>query len=168
MLKELSIYEEAQELVEKYIEKGNLLFGKSISVPKIQWDLKGTTAGQAVFSPWSGAFIRLNRDICLAQREAFMGHTVGHEVAHIVAKVVYGRYIRPHGHEWQRVMRLFGLEPRRCHSYDTSTARKRGGAYPYKCGCQTHQLTITRHRRVMAGENNYTCRNCGCRLTYTP
>lgn len=166
---ELSIYEEARQLVAGYINKANVAFNSKIPVPDIKWDLTGTAAGQAVSirvcGNWQASYIRLNRGICLAQREEFMKRTVGHEVAHIVAQSIY-RNIRPHGREWQRVMHIFGLEASRCHSYDTSKAKKRGGSYPYKCACTTYQLTITRHRRVVNKESFYTCRKCNTRLSF--
>lgn len=49
--------------------------------------------------------------------------TYGHELAHLIAYLLFGyrrhrwHQIRPHGREWQHVMKGLGLVPHRCHRF---------------------------------------------------
>ena len=115
--------------------------------------------------------------------ERVVNQTVPHEVAHIVVAEVYEsqnrvyvdpfsfrrqRAIQPHGWEWQQVMRLFGLEPDRCHDMDVSTVKaiRNGGLeYVYKCNCMEHKVTKVKHNRMQRGLV-YTCRRCRGKLAF--
>ncbi|MFC1665223.1 SprT-like domain-containing protein [Pseudomonadota bacterium] len=100
-------------------------------------------------------------------REAFINEIVPHEVAHIVASKIYKGYRRPHGPEWQAVVRFFGAIPRVTHSFETKTAR-RIKRYPYLCGCdKPHLFTIRSHRRAQRKYVEYTCKVCKEILVYS-
>jgi len=62
-------------------------------------------------------------------------------------------------------MTAFGLEPSRCHEFDlaqVSTRRQR--RFRYRCDCREHELSATRHNRILRGEQRYSCRKCGREL----
>jgi len=72
-----------------------------------------------------------------------------------------GPNIRPHGHEWQPIMRQRGAEPTRCHDYDVSGLDARRLKYfDYHCSCMRHQLSSIRHNKVAKGQR-YLCKRCG-------
>src|SRR5687768_15214377 len=62
-----------------------------------------------------------------------------HELCQLVVARRW-RYARAHGTKWQNLMRLCGLEPKRCH--DLPVPRKRQlRKWPAHCSCQKHELT---------------------------
>lgn len=138
--------------------------GYGIAVPRVEivFDLRGTTAGQALVGLGVAPKIRLNPVLMAENREAFLRQTVPHEVAHLAAFYWKGkRPQRPHGPEWKRMMLLLGAEPRRCHNYDVTNARaRRVATLDYACGCGIQPLTVIRHNRIQAGVE-YRCRRCG-------
>ncbi len=136
-------------------------YGRPIPAPEIRFDLRGQAAGQARIAPGRISLLRYNPALLAANVKDFLVQTVAHEVAHLVAFEVFGRHIRPHGVEWQAVMRLFGVPPQRCHSYvATESDRRRLARHTYHCGCRTHELSSIRHNRIAKGQQ-YLCRACG-------
>ncbi len=130
---------------------------------RIRFDLQGRAAGQARFTPSGGIEIRYNLAIASLQPEHFMRETVPHEVAHVVTWLLHGQRVRPHGREWQAVMRQLGVnKPRRCHDFEMPPLRRQR-RWPYSCACNTHQLSTTRHRRAQQG-TRYQCKACGTTL----
>jgi len=112
----------------------------TFEMPEIRYDVKNTDGGLAYGKKW---LIRLNLILCYENEEHFINSTVPHEVAHLVARRVHGFFrknpdgtdltcqktgklkkVRSHGPEWAEVMKLFSLEPARCHSYDVSSIQK--------------------------------------------
>jgi SprT protein len=132
----------------------------AIPAPQVRFDLRGQAAGQVRQGPGRVWQIRYNRLLLAREPHAFLAQTVPHECAHLVAFALFGRAIRPHGPEWQDVMRHFGAEPRRCHDFAVDDLRvRRLRRFDYHCVCRTHQLTSTRHRRAQAGQT-YFCVAC--------
>jgi SprT protein len=137
-----------------------------ISPPEawIRFDLRGRSAGQARLATRGPALIRYNPALLRANPEDFLDSTVPHEVAHLVAFARHGARIRPHGAEWEAIMRHFGVEPKRCHAYDVTGLKTRSlRELDYHCTCRGHSLTTIRHHRVLAGQT-YICRQCGSPL----
>lgn len=135
-------------------------FGVRITAPEVRFDLRGKAAGQVRMAPGRVWQVRYNPLLLTREPDAFLAQTIPHEAAHLIAFALHGRGIRPHGEEWQSVMRRLGAEPRRCHNFavdDLPTRRLR--RFDYHCACRTHQLTSTRHYRVQAGQT-YTCVTC--------
>jgi len=135
--------------------------GYPARAPKVKYDLKGRTAGQAV----GGHTIRVNLQILSNPKhtEDMLNSTIPHEVAHIVVMQTWPS-ASGHGSEWRRMMFYLGLEAERCHNYETVAARKRDKPYTYYCMCDTpHKVSITLHRRIMQGRR-YRCRKCGSYL----
>ena len=149
------------QVTEHWLHQARLLYRTEFDTPELRFDLRGLSAGQYRFHPHP--IIRFNAEMAARQFEAFCHRTPPHEVAHhIVARLHGFGGVRPHGHEWQEVMRAFGLEPTRCHQFDTSgMSRRRQRRFRYRCGCREHELSATRHNRVQRGEQRYSCRHCG-------
>jgi SprT protein len=128
---------------------------------EIRFDLRGTSAGQARMRNGSSPIIRYNATLLRLHPTEFIVETVPHEVAHVVAFVKHGPRIRPHGPEWQAVMRHFGVEPSRCHRYDVSRLRTRSlQRFLYRCSCGTHEISSIRHNRICREGTVYLCRRC--------
>jgi SprT protein len=131
------------------------------------FDLHGRSAG--MYRVRNGrCSIRYNPYIFAKFFEDNLAATVPHEVAHYVTDMLYGLHrIRPHGVEWQAVMRSLGAEPRACGDYDLSGVPvRRQRRFTYACGCTTHRLTSQRHNKVGRGESLYRCRRCGGPLVF--
>jgi SprT protein len=136
-------------------------FRAKIAVPSIRFDLRGKAAGQVRIVRDRTCLVRYNAALLIRHPSAFLAQTVPHETAHVVVFHVHGPRGRPHGGEWQSVMRLFGAVPERCHSFEVDGLQtRRLRHYDYHCGCRAHQLSSIRHNRVQAGQL-YLCRRCG-------
>ena len=125
-----------------------------MSYPKIEWDLRGGTAGQA----WYGIHkVRYNSHLYRNNRKDFIENTIPHEVAHLVAHRLHqGRRIMPHGYEWKRVMAAFKVPSDRCHSYDVSECKRRQKRYLYKSVCgKTFKLSQTLHNKILRGQQRW-------------
>ena len=102
--------------------------------------------------------------LCLDNNEEeYLKNTIGHEYAHLVAFTYFGwKAVRgkPHGRHWKAVMRSLGLNPKRCHSYDTKPARKRR-EFLYNCpDCiKTTTVSSVIHNRIKKGR---VYRHNGC------
>ena len=135
-----------------------------IQEPQIRFDLRGRSAGQARVGSRGPWVVRYNPVLLEANAEDFLATTVPHEVAHLVAYARHGSRIRPHGPEWQAIMRHFGVAPERCHRYDLSALSVRSvREFDYHCTCRGHRLSSIRHHRVLAGRD-YICRHCATTL----
>ncbi|MGM0537226.1 MAG: SprT-like domain-containing protein [Pseudomonadota bacterium] len=130
--------------------------------PAVWLDLRGKCAGQAHFGRGG---LRFNRVLLEENRLAFLVEVVPHEMAHwLVHHLEDGHRARPHGREWQTVMRhLFGLEPRATHRFDTGRASP--APYRYGCGCREHGFSARRHALACRGRT-YRCRQCAETLVY--
>lgn len=139
-------------------------FGIDLPAPEVRFDLRGKSAGMVIFRPNHQTLIRYNRTLLDENGDAFIQRTVPHEVAHLVARELFGPDIKPHGSEWREIMAFFGADSSRCHNFAVpQQGRRRMRYFPYRCGCQEHQLSAIRHHRSLAGVN-YLCRRCGSAL----
>jgi SprT protein len=149
-------------------------FQHPLQLPPIRFDLRGACAGQAVFRTEGRkeqCHLRFNAVLLHQNPEEFFSQVVAHEAAHVIARRIFGKRIKPHGQEWQRVMRdVLGVEPRVRHQMDVRRSVKREHAY--LCGCETyrHQLSSIRHNRIQRQQQVYLCRKCRqpLRLEFTP
>lgn len=117
--------------------------------PTVRFDVRGMTAGWAYTNQ---NLIRLNPVLLNENGDDFINRTPGHEAAHIIANTVYGN--SGHGPNWKSVMRFLGLDPSRCHNFDTSNARvsaKSQHAYTCTSCAATVMLGPTRHKKSMQG-----------------
>lgn len=129
----------------------------------LDFSLRGRCAGQARIGQDARPLLRINLQLLAENLEDFLSVTIPHEIAHLVV-VWQARRRRtrppPHGPEWQAVMRdCFGLEPVRCHTYQTTAARVVPRPFIYGCTCREHPLTQLMHNRIRRA-GSATCRRC--------
>lgn len=149
------------EVVEATFVKLEAKLDQTFKRCEITYDLKGRTAGMAYSLPPE---IKLNLQLLLDSRytEDMLNDTVPHEVCHIVQRQLAPRS-KAHGHEWQRLMYLIGLEPTRCHNYEVAPVRKHARPHRYECDCRVHMVTNLIHTKIQSGQVR-TCLNCKGRL----
>ena len=154
----------ALEQTHLLLAKAAARFGIEMPEAEVRFDLRGKSAGMAVFHHRRRPLIRYNRTLLNENGDAFIQRTVPHEVAHLVARELHGPAIKPHGNEWREIMAFFGADSSRCHNFAVpEQGRRRMRYFPYRCGCQEHQLSAIRHHRSLAGVS-YLCRRCGSAL----
>ncbi len=155
-----------RQATEEYLRQARPLLaerGRRIPSVPVRCDLRGRAAGQVRHYPDGRIEIRYNLGIARLQPEDFVAHTVPHEVAHVLVGWLYERRVRPHGPEWQAMMRYLGAKPERCHDFALAetVTRRRQRRWTYHCACRKHLLSTTRHNRIRRGERRYQCRDCG-------
>ena len=144
--------------------------GKILSLtlvpPPVRFDLRGTAAGMFCvrgrdhwlrFNPW-----------LFAQDFAVHGtDTVTHEVAHFAVHTLFlgKQRPKPHGPEWRGLMVALGANPSATFkgSIDGVPVRRQR-RHAYRCLCQQHAVSTTRHNRIRTGKSEYRCRYCDGRL----
>jgi SprT protein len=142
-----------------YIALASNYFKHDFTHPKITLDQRGKCAGTARLRDWH---IRLNPVLLQDNPAEFEREVIPHEIAHLVVHAVWGR-VKPHGVEWQKVMRdVFNITPRTTHKMDVTKVQ--GAVYLYHCDCQQHQLSVRRHRAILRGDQRYYCRRCKANL----
>jgi SprT protein len=148
-----------QLAVVAYVQKARIRYAHEFQMPVVTFDLRGTVGGKADIR---NNYVKVNQTLCAENFDHYIKQTIGHEVAHLIAHALYPlKRIKPHGYEWQSVMRAFGLPADRCHSYDVSTARARTTTqYAYSCNCQVINVGAKVHRNMSIGLKSYHCRKC--------
>ena len=133
----------------------------------VRFDLRGTTAGM-FRAHGRQREIRFNPWIFAKYWEVNLGGTVPHEVAHYVVHEVYGfGRVKPHGDEWRALMHYFDADPEVTFKLDLADIpQRRQRTHPYRCGCRDHDVSTTRHNRMLKGQGTYLCRYCSERLVY--
>ena len=150
-------------------------------IPEIVYKTKGRAAGLAGYNCLENRiWIDINPVLLNENPDEVLKQVIPHEVAHCIIYMLYPGELKaavtpwgiratsfrvePHGYEWQSVMRVFGLDPHRCHRMDTSTVkaiRNGGQEFHYKCLCGIpHKLGIIKHNRISVHGKNYTCNRC--------
>ena len=95
--------------VEACYRQAEHFFQRSFPRPTVSFRLRGQKAGVAHLDE---NLLRFNPQLYRENREHFLEQTVAHEVAHLIAHQLFGPRIRPHGEEWQLIMRgIYGLPP---------------------------------------------------------
>lgn len=164
------------EAVRVNIQTANDYFGKTLAVPDIRFDLRGKSAGQARFEyqrtyglkKKTNPVIRFNRVLMEENPQAFIHDVAPHETAHVIANQLFGRKIKPHGQEWQMIMRsVLKKEPSVTHQFDVSRASPKPHIYSCECVDITHSLSSIRHNRIQRKQSSYLCRKCNSTLNYT-
>lgn len=149
----------------RHLERAQPLFARArvrMPEPDYRFDLTGRSAGQVLWPRRRPPQVRYNLAIARLQPRAFVAETVPHEIAHLVTGICC-RGAAPHGPEWRRVMAFFGIEQaNRCHEFQIDPSLTRAQRrWTYRCACDTHQISTTRHNRVRSGRQVYLCRRCG-------
>lgn len=157
------------ERAESFIVQAEQLFARDFARIPVRFDLCGTTAGMYKIEG-ARLQIRFNPWIFAKYFEVNLRDTVPHEVAHYIVHAVYGdRRIKPHGWQWQEVMRSFGADPEVTFDMDLSgVPQRRQRTHAYRCDCREHALSSTRHNRVQRRRGQYQCRFCHATLVYQP
>ncbi|MEE4485587.1 SprT family zinc-dependent metalloprotease [Serratia ficaria] len=136
-------------------------FAVEFPEPKIIYQQRGTSAGTAWLQAWE---IRLNPVLLMENQQPFIDEVVPHELAHLLVFRQFGR-VAPHGREWRWMMEsVLRVPASRTHQFEIASVQSK--TFPYRCGCQRHQLTVRRHNRVLRGESEYRCRQCGEKLKF--
>jgi SprT protein len=142
--------------------RAEVAFQRNFSQPSVSFKLRGKAAGKAYLQLNE---IRLNPVLLQENRPAFIDEVVPHEFAHLIVHQVFGK-VRPHDKEWQMVMeKVLSVPARTTHSFAVESVQ--GKTFEYRCGCETHALTIRRHNKVQRQQNRYLCRQCGQSLLFT-
>ena len=112
--------------------------------------------------------IRYNPQIFSQHFEEGINTTIPHEVAHYVVDTLYTGKRKPHGAEWKNTMAFFGIpNARATHTSDMSNIpSRRQPRHLYRCGCQSHELSTTRHNKIQYRGMAYFCCLCGEKLIY--
>ncbi|YCH29919.1 SprT family zinc-dependent metalloprotease [Erwinia sp. D4-22] len=138
------------------LQLANQRLARNYPEPQLVYQQRGTAAGTAWLQSWE---IRLNPVLLLENQQAFIEEVVPHELAHLLVWRHFGR-VAPHGKEWKWMMEtILEVPARRTHQFEVASVR--GKSWPYRCRCQQHYLTVRRHNRVVRGETEYRCVQCG-------
>lgn len=157
-----ALCQQVRERVSQCLALAGQRLGRAFPPPRVRFDQRGRIAGSAWLERWE---LRFNPVLLMDNEAAFISDIIPHEVAHLVAFACFGK-VRPHGPEWQGVMReVFGLEPHTRHRLDTTRVAP---TFSYGCGCRLHRLSLRRHNRIQRGKQQYLCMHCGKLLSLAP
>ncbi len=152
-----------------YIDRANAEFGLKLPPLPVHFDVHGAAWGYYVRKGGERWF-RFNPMLFARHFDEGLNDTVPHEVAHYVVDRRYRRRCKPHGAEWQAVMRRFGIDnPRATHDTNLDGLPvRRQRRYLYYCACGEVPLSATRHNRILHKGARYLCRRCGQVLSPAP
>lgn len=160
-----------QQVIEQshaYIMQAVELFDIKSKPVDIVFNLKGRAAGMYRIKSKRSLFsqqkreIRYNPYIFSKYFDDNFNTTIPHEVAHYISDLIYGlKNIKPHGKEWKSVMQAFNADASVTASYDLAgIPLKKQSLFTYQCRCREHQLTSTRHNRIIRRKIQYYCNSC--------
>lgn len=173
------------ERLEEVIAIAEAHYNTTFKFPSISYKVTGRVAGTATFAYWAVDF---NLPVYTRHGEDFIKRTVAHEMAHLICGKVYPesrervlkcyRYSRkygqkmpvykaePHGAQWKSVMRVLGLDPSRCHSYDLEGLVKRKKRETWVCSQHGSEMNLgpKQHKTQLAHASTgyYTPRKTAC------
>jgi SprT protein len=151
---------------EFFLCEAERIFSRRFERPPVLFDLSGSTAGMYKVMG-KRRWLRFNPWIFSKYYDVNLRDTVPHEVAHYVIDEVFGKRAKPHGVEWKALMAGFGADDGVTFKLDLSDIpRRQQRTHPYVCLCGTHEVSSTRHNRVIKGRGSYLCRNCSGELVY--
>ncbi len=153
------------DCIKKCLTHANEFYDKRLPIPELDFSLMGQKAGELCIQriTWHKRLykLRLNRVLLEQHQEYFFQQVIPHEIAHLIVDRLYLRRTKPHGLEWQTVMReCFHCEPHAYHTLPTTKARIHSRDHLYRCACQVHYFTARRHASAQKG-GRYICRTCG-------
>ncbi|MCH9699399.1 MAG: SprT-like domain-containing protein [Gammaproteobacteria bacterium] len=150
-----------------FIRLGEELLEKRVPLLDIHFDLSGQMAGMYCARP-NLRWIRFNPFLFNKYWQENLEQTVPHEVSHYLVDLAFGaRKVKPHGKEWRTVMIYLGAEPETTHGFDVSDIPvRRQRRFLYRCGCQDHKISSTRHYRLLRNPDaKYICKQCKGEIT---
>lgn len=149
------LYHQVQHRIEQCYSLAEQQLNRTFPRPRVSFNQRGKIAGTARLQSDE---IRLNQTLLNDNPDEFLSQVIPHEICHLLVWHCYGR-VRPHGAEWRQMMiNIFGLQPVTRHQMDTEKVA--GKQFVYHCACQTHQLSIRRHNKMVRGQQQYLCRQC--------
>lgn len=151
----------------RYRLRAQKIYGRQFPQVPVLFDLAGRTAGMFKLVG-RRSWIRYNPWIFAKYFDENLADTVPHEVAHFIVHELYGsRGVKPHGSQWRSVMESFGADQGVTFNLDLEgIPQRQQRTHPYRCGCRLHEVSSTRHNRVLQGVGYYRCRLCGSDLSY--
>ena len=156
--------DQLNQRIETCYQQAEAFFHRRFSRPEVSLKLRGQKAGVAHLQENR---LRFNSQLYRENHEDFLQQTVAHEVAHLIAHQMFGPRIKPHGEEWQLIMReVYGLLPNRCHSY--AVQRRAGARYLYRCQCPAQEFAFSAQRHALVNKGRrYLCRRCRATLVFS-
>lgn len=89
-----------------------------------------------------------------------------HEVCHVLAEEKYGDTIKPHGEEWQSMMRIAGTQPLIYHEVDNDDLYKPQKRFNIRCLSCNAIIRISKNKRTrLKNGKQYPCKKCRKLLT---
>ena len=160
---------EVREATSHCIDQASALYGREFAPVPVDFDLSGRCAGMYQVRG-SARRIRFNPWLFAKYYQDSVTDTVIHEVAHYIVDSLYGlKQVKPHGHEWKKIMVDLGGIPKATGRYGLAGIPTRQyQRFAYTCGCRTHQLTIMRHRKITQQRAKYLCQYCHGKLVVAP
>lgn len=134
--------------VQELVRKGNDLYKLNLPMPRVRFDLRGRSAGQA-YRKMGEYGVRFNRDMIMNSGwDHLINDTVPHEVAHLFG--FYTEQDRGHGRVWYSICRALGGSGQRCHSEEVTYANGKTYYYTTSTG---HVVTFSsnRHSKIQRG-----------------
>lgn len=122
-----ALLHECIDVTYHWIAECNKRFDLSIPKLRVEFTLKGRTAGLACITE---GFIKYNPTLLRENTDDFLQRTPPHEVCHFAAYAKHGFGIKAHGEEWKSMMWALGVENSRCHSFDCSRVPTQLGKRP--------------------------------------
>lgn len=157
----IALQQAVMQCLRHYLQLANQHLGTAYPEPKVNYHQRGTNAGSAYLQSFE---IRLNPVLLLENKQPFIDEVVPHELAHLLVYRQFGR-VAPHGKEWRWMMeQVLKVPASRTHQFEVASVRSK--TFNYQCKCQQHSLTIRRHNKVLRGESEYRCRQCGEKLQF--
>ncbi|MEM1113149.1 MAG: SprT-like domain-containing protein [Pseudomonadota bacterium] len=157
-----------EDETQRYVALASDLLDYPFEAIHVQFDLRGRAAGMFK-AEGRRRWLRFNPWIFAKYYDEHFSGTIPHEVAHYIVHELYGFGVRPHGQEWRGVMGLFEADPGVTFNADLSgVPQRRQRTHRYRCDCREHEVSSTRHNRVMRGTASYLCRYCNAELRYDP
>lgn len=152
------VYARVGRCIAIFRDKTNKKFDRPVQVA---FTKRGHTAGTARYRDYQ---VNFNNELLERYKEQFINSTVDHEMAHLFAAEFNPQ--AHHGWEWREMMRMLGHpDAKRCHSYETTSARKTAPKITFTCSCgPIHKVTKAKAGRIRRSGYGYTCNACKARL----
>lgn len=111
--------------------------------------------------------VELHNELLRSGRELARDQTLLHETAHLIVHLTFTRQPfnrpKPHGPEWQAVMRHLGCKPNRCSNHDfLHDARAKKAKLMY--ACQRCEFEFPAQRRKKQPAESYYHKRCQGKL----
>ena len=135
-----------------------------ITIPEVTFNVKGSDGGQAFVE---SNRIELNMVLFRENFDYLIDQVIPHEICHVwTVQLSLGG--KPHGREWQSLMRRMGVPPIPCHNMNVEAAVSKTGHFSYRCLCNTgNMVSLEMHRRIQSEPEVYRCDRCDQQFVYT-